>query len=627
MYEFGFRQPAAGYPTMSYYLGIDVGTGSARAALISSNGEVIASSTVDTETWRDPHDHCIFEQSTTDIWAAIASATKTCLASCNISPAAVKGIGFDATCSLAVADFDGGPVQVTSGPDLGAPGERNVVLWADHRAEKQADLVNSTGSVVLDYVGGTMSLEMEVPKILWLKQHMDPSRFAASQFFDLPDFLTYRATGARTRSCCSLTCKCSFLPGLGWQDAFFEQIGLGELVQGGAYPQLGASHADVLTAGLPVGNGLSAAAATELGLLEGTPVGSGVIDAYAGWLGTVAARVNSEELTDTPPTLADSRYRLAAIAGTSTCHLIQSPEGVFVNGVWGPYRDALFRGWWMNEGGQSSTGQVRFDPLPISADKAQLIEFVLTTHPAYPLLVDASKAQSKNIYDVLTDTLEKLRIEEGAESLTELTKDMHLYPDFHGAPPSPHSYQQYTEPVAQGNRSPLADPRMRGALVGLVLDAELSDLARRYFLALQAIALQTRHIIDTLDGAGHDVRLIALSGGQAGNEVLVRLLADTCGRPVVLPPPGAAGGAVVRGAAMLGRFAAEAAKRAGADISETVQGEILWGIMVDMTPPGTLVAPSASPKEKRLLEAKYKIFQEMIDMQRRWRREMEEACE
>lgn len=44
-----------------------------------------------------------------------------------------------------------------------------------------------------------------------------------------------------------------------------------------------------------------------------------------------------------------------------------------------------------------------------------------------------------------------------------------------------------------------------------------------------------------------------------------------------------------------------------------------------MTPIGTLIPPKASEKEQRLLEAKYKIFLETIDIQKRWRKEMEDA--
>jgi ribulose kinase len=141
----------------NYYLGIDVGTGSARASLVSSNGKVVASSTVETITHRDPEDHRIFEQSTDNIWVAISFAIKTCLSESQIPSSAVKGLGFDATCSLAVTDLEGVPVQVTKGEQLGKHGDRNIILWADHRAEKEADLINTTGSVVLDYVGGTMS--------------------------------------------------------------------------------------------------------------------------------------------------------------------------------------------------------------------------------------------------------------------------------------------------------------------------------------------------------------------------------------------------------------------------------------------------------------------------------------
>ena len=148
--------------TNAYYIGIDVGTGSARAALVKHDGTLVASSTQETKTWRDPKDHRIFEQSTTDIWTGICKTVKAVLAEARVAPADVHGIGFDATCSLAVSDFDGQPVTVTKGAELGQIGERNIILWADHRAEEEADLINSTANVVLDYVGGVMSVSLSM---------------------------------------------------------------------------------------------------------------------------------------------------------------------------------------------------------------------------------------------------------------------------------------------------------------------------------------------------------------------------------------------------------------------------------------------------------------------------------
>lgn len=130
-----------------------------------------------------------------------------------------------------------------------------------------------------------------------------------------------------------------------------------------------------------------------------------------------------------------------------------------------------------------------------------------------------------------------------------------------------------------------------------------------------------------------------MSGGQAKNTALMQLFANTCGMSVVLPFEHS--GAVVLGAAMLGRFAAEAAALGSKEMSGEEQGEVLWKIMVggfectrwssslyfqvEMTPVGTVVVPAATVKEKKLLEAKYKIFRESIEIQKRWRKEMDDA--
>lgn len=125
------------------------------------------------------------------------------------------------------------------------------------------------------------------------------------------------------------------------------------------------------------------------------------------------------------------------------------------------------------------------------------------------------------------------------------------------AAPPPIAHKLTLTPVPLlGNRSPLADSRMRGSFVGLALDSSLADLALKFNVTLEAIALQTRHIVDTLNAKGHSIQEICISGGQAKNAPLVQLLADVCGIPVILP--GLDGGSsVVLGAAMLGRFAAE----------------------------------------------------------------------
>jgi ribulose kinase len=61
------------------YIGIDIGTGSVRAALAQRDGTLLHTSSYEIRTWRSASDHRIFEQSTDDIWDRICAAVKDCL--------------------------------------------------------------------------------------------------------------------------------------------------------------------------------------------------------------------------------------------------------------------------------------------------------------------------------------------------------------------------------------------------------------------------------------------------------------------------------------------------------------------------------------------------------------------
>src|SRR4029077_8630602 len=156
-------------------------------------------------TWHEAGD--IVEQSSSDIWNACAASVRAAIAEAAIPRDAVKGVGFDATCALVALSSGGAPVTVSGSGDP----ERNVIFWIDHRAVTEARQINDTEDDVLRYVGGSISPEMEVPKLLWLKQHLRASFDAAGHFFDLADFLSWRATGSLARSMCTVTCKWNFL--------------------------------------------------------------------------------------------------------------------------------------------------------------------------------------------------------------------------------------------------------------------------------------------------------------------------------------------------------------------------------------------------------------------------------
>src|SRR5260370_15096510 len=148
------------------YLGVDVGTGSARAAAFDERGVRMGMGSHPLQRWAPQAD--FHEQSSEDIWRACAEAIRLALREGSIAPSSIRGMGFDATCSLVALDAQDKPVSIS--PTANA--EQNVMMWMDHRAIPQAKRVNATGHTALRSVGGSISPEMEVPKLLWIKENL-----------------------------------------------------------------------------------------------------------------------------------------------------------------------------------------------------------------------------------------------------------------------------------------------------------------------------------------------------------------------------------------------------------------------------------------------------------------------
>jgi FGGY-family pentulose kinase len=532
-----------------FYLGIDVGTSSARAAVFDDTGRMVGSGSHPIQIFRPQHDFA--EHSSDDIWRSVGAAAREALATADVPPTAIAGVGVDATCSLVVLDANDRPVTVSpTGDDA-----QNVIVWMDHRAIAEAARINATKHEVLKYVGGRVSPEMQTPKLLWLEQHAPATWKRARRFFDLPDFLVYRATGVDVRSLCTTTCKWTYMGhGLGWDGGFFGRIGLGELVD--------ENYARIGTKVRPMGERaglLTETSARELGLAAGTPVAVAIIDAHAGGLGTIGVTVDGAR-----PTQEQLEERLALICGTSTCHMAVSREASFVPGVWGPYFSAMVPGMWLSEGGQSATGA--------------LVDHVITSHVRGAELTEQARREGTTPYALLNARLDVLA--KTAPFPAALTRDLHVLPYHHG------------------NRSPRADPTLRGMVSGLTLSDSLDSLALLYLATIQAIAHGTRHIVGELNAHGYRIATLFACGGDTKNPVFVREHADVTGCRIVLAREPEA---VLLGAAILGAVAS-------GDAASVLEA------MAVMSKAGELVEAARGPVAT-FHAAKQRVFQRMYEDQ------------
>eukprot|EP00117_Sycon_ciliatum_P009672 scpid39234/ scgid11867/ FGGY carbohydrate kinase domain-containing protein len=521
------------------FLGIDVGSQSARAVLVDVRGKVLSTAERAVSVFVDPSNPNIVEQSAAEIWQACVEAATSAISSAQQSPQCaatgrpagdfrecVRGVGFTSTCSTLVLDADCHP-QCVSPAAAGNP-HHDVIMWMDHRGEKQAAAARHSSKLREVSADAPdpfwLTAERHACKLLWLKENMPDVYAATAHVLDLSDWLVMKATGASDssfpRSLCALTAKFNYrhddnragvntaiAAAQGWPRSAYAAAGLEDHVADD-FQRLGQL---VQRPGTAVGQGLCAEAARAFGLVPGTAVSASLIDAHAGALGVLGVSVGESTATAAAEEQSSEGFcgRAALICGTSTCLMVGKASGP------GCY---IMPAGWVHESGQSAVGD--------------LLHHIVSRHAAVGQLDEYGDG------DVFT-RLNRYVLQLGGDQWPLLAADVHVLPDF------------------RGNRAPLGDDSIRGMISGLSLDSGLESLARVYVATLIGLALGVRFIFDSIarrdeaDTALPEL-LIACGGVALKNELYLQAHTDAVSMPVAVASEKES---VALGAAMLGAAA------------------------------------------------------------------------
>lgn len=278
-------------PPDAVWLGLDLGTQSARCVAVDSTGRVLAAASRPLTSRREGARH---EQDPEQWWAALADACREALS--GIDAARVRGLAIDGTSgTVLLADASGAPLT---------PG----LMYDDGRAAGQAARANEAGAAVWHELGyRSMQPSWALPKLLWLLEHEPASAGTGVRLLHQPDLITWRLAGHQVASDASHALKTGYhLTEERWPDGVLDELAVPRALLPG-----------VVRPGSLLGT-VCAAAATATGIPEGTAIVAGMTDGCAAQIGAGAL---------TPGAWNSVLGTTLVFKGTSP-HLVRDPGGV-----------------------------------------------------------------------------------------------------------------------------------------------------------------------------------------------------------------------------------------------------------------------------------------------------------
>lgn len=453
-------------------LGIDIGTTGAKVVLVDGrDANAIAHRLVEYPLHMPRPNWC--EQDPEDWWRAAAAAVRAVMEAERIEAGRVAGIGLSGQMhGLVALDTAGGVI-------------RPAILWNDQRTADQCEeITRAVGAERLIQLTGNIALTgFTAPKILWMREH-EADAYARIESILLPkDYIRFRLSGERFTDASDASGTLLLdVAQRDWSGAMLEAL---DIPRAWLAPVTESDAASTR---------LGAAAARELGLLEGTPiaagagdqaaqaVGSGIVDE-----GTVCVTIGTSGVVFAPMHTyrPEPQGRLHCF-----CHAVP--------GMWHLMGVML-----------SAGGSLRW--------LRDLLGDEFNEHACY---------LGRDPYEILTN--EAGRIAPGAGGLVFL-------------------------PYLTGERTPHNDPNARGVFFGLSLEHRRPHLARA---VLEGITFGLCDGLDLLRESGVRPREIRVSGGGARSAVWRQMMADIFGEAVTAcdSPHGAAMGAALLAGAASGVF-------------------------------------------------------------------------
>lgn len=432
-------------------LGVDIGTYSSKGVLVDAeSGDVVASHIIE-HALSMPKSGWVEHDPDRIWWGEFASICQNLLAESGADPDRIKGVGVSGIgpCVLPV-DAQGNALRA------------GILYGIDTRATAEIDQLEKTlGRERTFRLSAThLSSSAAGPKILWIKNH-EPEVFRKARWFlTSHSYIVFKLTGQTVIDKYS---ACAYAPlvdveKICWLD------GMGDLIT----PVETLPH---MLWSWEVAGHVSAQAAVQTGLREGTPVIAGTTDS--------AAEAMSAGLVH----FGD----MMMMFGSSNSFIMKTDKLVRTDNFWALNWMGL--GTYAVVGGMSTVGSL-----------TRWFRDNLA-----PVEVAGQAAGGPNAYAAMAELLAETS--PGARGLIAL-------------------------PYFEGERTPIYDPDAKGVLFGLTLKHTRADI---YRALLESIGFGIRHNVDSMLAQGLQPKRILAVGGGTRNLAWMHMISDIANIEMAIP--------------------------------------------------------------------------------------------